>query len=72
MTLASDEADISRQKVVTAAQIEALGGAWDHARQAYVFPDGSAGCFIKDGPVLKQPADQFSHYRFQEQIHDRR
>jgi len=63
MTLASDQADISLQKPVTATQITALGAEWDHERQAYVFPDGSAGCFSKEQPVMKAgPA--FSHYRF--------
>ena len=54
----------SSNEPVTAAQLEALGGKWDRKREAYVFPDGSAGAFMKTKPVTKGTDKQFSHYSF--------
>ncbi len=56
-------AEVSAKSLVTAAQLQALGAHWERGRAAWVFPDGSAGAFMKTKPVMKA-GPRFSHYRF--------
>jgi hypothetical protein len=63
MTKAREVALASDQGAVTAADIECCsGGTWDAERGLWVFPDGSAGAFVKFKPSLKDNA--FAGYRF--------